>query len=50
MILRWLKIKAMLIPFIALIVIIVGVVYFLVKAGKKSSEGKGLGEPGKGTI
>jgi hypothetical protein len=40
----------MLIPFIALIVIIVGVVYFLVKAGKKSSEGKELGESGKGTI
>jgi len=40
----------MFIPFIALIVIIVGIVYFLVKAGKKSSKGSDLGEPGKGTI
>jgi hypothetical protein len=40
----------MVIPFIALIAIIVGVVYFLVKAGKKKSEGQDLGEPGKGTI
>jgi hypothetical protein len=40
----------MVVPFIALIVVIVGVVYFLVKAGKKNSEGKDLGEPGRGTI
>ena len=40
----------MVVPFIALIIVIVAVVYFLVKAGKKTSEGKGLGEPGKGTI
>jgi hypothetical protein len=40
----------MVVPFIALIIVIIGVVYFLVKAGKKTSEGKSLGEPGKGTI
>lgn len=40
----------MVVPFIALIVVIIGVVYFLIKAGKKKSEGKDLGEPGKGTI
>lgn len=40
----------MVVPFIALIIVIVGVVYFLVKAGTKKSEGKDLGEPGKGTI
>jgi hypothetical protein len=40
----------MVVPFIALIVVIVAVVYFLVKAGKKTNEGKSLGEPGKGTM
>lgn len=40
----------MVVPFIALIAIIVLVIYFLAKAGKKKSEGKDLGEPGKGTI
>jgi len=40
----------MVVPFIALIIVIVAVVYFLVKAGKKKAEGKDLGEPGKGTI
>ena len=40
----------MVVPFIALIVVIIGVVYFLIKAGKKKSEGKDLGEPGKDTI
>lgn len=40
----------MVIPFIALIVVIVGIIYFLVKAGKESSEGRDFGEPGKGAI
>lgn len=40
----------MVVPFIALIAIIILVVYFLAKAGKKKFEGKDLGEPGKGTI
>jgi hypothetical protein len=40
----------MVVPFIALIAIIVLVVYFLAKASKKKAEGKDLGEPGKGTI
>jgi len=40
----------MVVPFIALVVLIIVVVYFLAKAGKKKSEGKDLGEPGKGTI
>lgn len=40
----------MVVPFIALLAVIILVVYFLVKAGKKTSEGKDLGEPGKGTI
>lgn len=40
----------MVIPFIAMILVIIVIVYFLVKAGKKKSEGKNLGEPGKGTI
>lgn len=42
--------KIMVVPFIALVVLIIVVVYFLAKAGKKKSEGKDLGEPGKGTI
>jgi hypothetical protein len=37
----------MVIPFIALIVIIIGVIVFLAKAGKKQSEGKDLGETGR---
>jgi hypothetical protein len=40
----------MVVPFIALIIVIIAVVYFLVKAGKRTSEGENLGEPGKGTI
>ena len=40
----------MVVPFIALLIVIVGVVYFLIKAGKKTSEGDDLGEPGKETI
>jgi hypothetical protein len=40
----------MVVPFIALIILIIAVVYFLIKAGKKTSEEKDLGEPGKGTI
>jgi hypothetical protein len=44
------KKEIMVVPFIALIVIIIAVVYFLVKAGKKNSHGRDLGEPGKGTI
>jgi len=40
----------MVIPFIALIAVIIAVIYFLVKAGKETSDGKDLGEPGKGTI
>jgi hypothetical protein len=37
-------------PFMALIIVIIAVVFFLVKAGKKTSEGRNLGEPGKGPI
>jgi len=40
----------MVVPFVALIVVIAIVIYFLVKAGKKKSEGKSLAEPGKGTM
>jgi hypothetical protein len=40
----------MVIPFIAIIVVIVGVVYFLVKAGKERGDGRDFGEPGRGTI
>jgi hypothetical protein len=40
----------MVISFIALLAIIILVVYFLGKAGKKKSDGESLGEPGKGTI
>ena len=40
----------MVVPFIALLAVIILVVYFLVKAGKKTSKGKDLGEPGKGMI
>ena len=36
----------MIIPFIALVVIIIGLVVFLTKAGKRKSEGKDLGENG----
>jgi hypothetical protein len=36
----------MIIPFIALIAIIIGLVLFLAKAGKRQSEGKDLGERG----
>ncbi len=36
----------MVVPFIALIVIIVGVILFFVFAGKKKSEGQDLGDPG----
>jgi hypothetical protein len=37
----------MVVPFIALIVVIVLVIYFLVFSGKKKSEGKDLGETGR---
>jgi hypothetical protein len=40
----------MVIPFIALLAIIVLVIVFLTKAGKRRNEGKDMGEPGKGTI
>jgi hypothetical protein len=50
MVLKWLSKKHMVIPFIALIAIIVLVIVFLSKAGKRKSEGKDMGEPGKGTI
>ena len=36
----------MVVPFIALLVIIAFVVFFLVKAGKKESKGEDLGEHG----
>jgi hypothetical protein len=36
----------MIIPFIALVVIIIGVILFFVLAGKKKSEGTDLGEHG----
>jgi hypothetical protein len=39
--------KIMVVPFIALVAVIVAIVYFLVKAGKKKSEGKDLGEHGR---
>jgi glucose uptake protein GlcU len=37
----------MVIPFIALIVIIVGIIAFMSKAAKRKSEGKDLGETGR---
>lgn len=37
----------MIVPFIALIVIVVLVVYFLVFSGKRKSEGKDMGETGR---
>ncbi|MFL5773198.1 MAG: hypothetical protein ACJ75F_08570 [Flavisolibacter sp.] len=37
----------MVVPFIALLVIIIGVIMFLVKAGKRKTEGKDLGETGR---
>jgi hypothetical protein len=40
----------MVIPFIALIAVIILVIVFLTKAGKRQSEGKDMGEPGKGTL
>lgn len=40
----------MIVPFIALIAIIALVIVFLTKAGKRKSEGKDMGEPGRGTI
>ncbi len=40
----------MVVPFIALLAVIILIVYFLVKAGKKKNEGESIGEPGKGTI
>ncbi len=43
-------INIMVVPFLALIAIIVLVIVFLTKAGKRKSEGKTMGEPGKGTI
>lgn len=42
--------KIMIVPFIALIAIIALVIVFLTKAGKRKSEGKDMGEPGRGTI
>lgn len=40
----------MAVSLIALIVVIILVVMFVTKAGKRKSEGKSMGEPGKGTI
>jgi hypothetical protein len=37
----------MVIPFIALIVIIIGVIVFISKAAKRKTEGKDLGETGR---
>lgn len=37
----------MIVPFIALLAVIIIVIYFLVKAGKKESKGEDLGEPGR---
>jgi hypothetical protein len=37
----------MVIPFIALLVVIIGIIFFLGKAGKRKSEGKDLGETGR---
>ena len=39
--------QVMVIPFIALILVIIAVVFFLAKAGKKESKGENIGEPGK---
>lgn len=38
----------MVVPFIALIVIIIGLVLFFVLAGKKKSQGENLGDQGRG--
>ena len=37
----------MVVPFIALLIILVVVVYFIAKAGKKERKGEDLGEPGQ---
>ena len=37
----------MIIPFIALLAIIIGIVVFMAKAGKRKSEGKDLGDTGR---
>ena len=37
----------MVIPFIALVVIIIAVIVFMAKAGKRKDEGKDLGETGR---
>ena len=37
----------MVVPFLALIVVIIAVIWFLVMAGKKKSKGERLGERGK---
>ena len=37
----------MVVPFIALLLIIIAVIYFLVKAGKKEAKGENIGEPGQ---
>jgi hypothetical protein len=40
----------MVVPLIALVVVIILVIMFLTKAGKRRSEGKVMGEPGQGPI
>jgi len=37
----------MVIPFLALIVVIVGVIWFFAGAAKRKSKGRDLGEPGR---
>jgi hypothetical protein len=39
--------RFMVVPFIALLAIIILVIYFLAKAGKKKAEGRDLGETGR---
>jgi hypothetical protein len=41
------KQRVMIIPFIALIFVIIAVILFFVLGGKKKSQGQDLGEPGR---
>jgi hypothetical protein len=44
---QYLKSNFMVVPFIALLVLLILVVFFIAKAGKKERKGEDLGEPGK---
>jgi len=40
----------MIVPFIFLIIVVIGVILFFVLAGKKKAEGQDLGEHGRGNV